>query len=1211
MARETAFRVTSDDRAVSKELLQPWVKVDVNRVGDAPVEFVKLPSRKSPLILSKVSGIDARALVDSGSDLTVLAEDFARKCKFPRTSGPPLCIRYASGATETCTSYVRVQVSLKEDGSDVKSIVIPVAGLYNDVDMIVGFNYLEKFDITVNYGQRRIAFGDGSVMPLQIPDSTHELSDGSLVAKMSYRAIRRMIAPDKKDTKAFLVFIGGGSVSIRATSMPLVARIISDDQQSEFANEILREFADVFPDQLPPDKPVSCEHDIELLPGSEPVRQKTFRQAPDQLREIKRLIDEMLVQDIIQPSESPWASPVILVKKSDDSWRFCIDYRALNQRTKKNAYSLPNIQDNLEQLKGATFFTSLDLRSGYHQIRMAEGAMEKTAFSTRYGNYEFRVMPFGLCNAPATFQKFMNSVFRDAIDDFVVVYLDDILIYSKNLSDHKRHVRAVLARLRENSLFGKLSKCRFAQESVDFLGYVVSHDTIGMQECKLEGFRKYAIPKSVHQVHRFLGATGFYRRFVPKYAKIADPLVELTRGSKKKFYWHEGQQQAFDILIAELLKNATLFIPDVSGRAPFEIETDASNDCYGALLRQNEKLVDCFSAMMSPAETRYDVREKEMLAIVKAVRRWAPYIKCAPTTVFTDHKSLSYLTTMSMSGYDFENSRVWRWYHKVLAKVPHIEYVYRPGPENAAADALSRMHRLDHISVAAEADEVTTTVVDSNDMTSDIADAYAFDKEWQTVWKTLKGIEVPPQRGKLRLRCERSHMDERGLIYYRPSDIADVALLVVPSGPSDTAQSFRQRLMQEHHEADHSGHFSVKRSAESLFSRYWWNSMVGDYLAFCKSCLPCQRSKTGAGTARGPLRPLAVPTEPWTHITMDFLSGMKKCKGFDNLLVVVDRLTKFVIIEPCTKLTSKATAELFLRSVVRRFGMPISITTDRGPEFNSELFHHFLALMGTKLKLSTAHHPQTDGQTERANRTIVGILRTLLSSDYDDWVSKLPMVEFAINNTTHASTRHTAFYLNHGRDPLVPADVIAGKSETNKTAMEIAEEVRMTLRRVERHLAGAQECAAEQADKKVKLITFAKGDYVLVHSTKVRPAVEREMFQTKFGARFVGPYQVEQDLGNNAYRIRLPKAMKAHNVINGEHLKPVNLRSDFNPPALWSDEGGTFYEPEKVISRKVVRGIKLYLVRWKGYSPSEDTWEPLSNLELAPNLVKQYEASLM
>ncbi|KAG8482995.1 hypothetical protein CXB51_021864 [Gossypium anomalum] len=413
------------------------------------------------------------------------------------------------------------------------------------------------------------------------------------------------------------------------------------------------EFSDVFPEELPGLPPIrEVEFSIDLLPGTTPISISPYRMAPTELEELKAQLQELTDKGFVRPSFSPWGAPVLFVKKKDGSMRLYIDYRQLNKVTIKNKYPLPRIDDLFDQLKGATVFSKIDLRSGYYQLRVKESDVPKTAFRTRYGHYEFLVMPFGLTNAPAIFMDLMNQIFRPYLDRFVVVFIDDILIYSRNESEHAEHLRMVLQILREKKLFAKFSKSEFWLHEVGFLGHVVSGDGIRVDPSKISAIVNWKPPKDVSEVRSFLGLAGYYRRFVEGFSMIASPMTKLLQ-KNVKFDWTKECQLSFEKLKERLTKAPVLVQPE-SGKE-----------------------------FLKPHEKNYPTHDLELAAIVFALKIWRHYLYGEKCPIFTDHKSLKYL----MDQKDL-NLRQRRWLE--LLKDYELIIDYHPGKANIVADALSR-----------------------------------------------------------------------------------------------------------------------------------------------------------------------------------------------------------------------------------------------------------------------------------------------------------------------------------------------------------------------------------------------------------------------------------------------------------------------------------------------------------------------------------------
>ncbi|KAJ6846282.1 uncharacterized protein M6B38_279565 [Iris pallida] len=461
--------------------------------------------------------------------------------------------------------------------------------------------------------------------------------------------------------------------------LPVQAMLQESIEQS--FPKIVEEFKDVFPEELPglpPDRAV--EFSIDLILEAAPIAKKIYPMNKEELAELNKQIKELLAKGFIQPNASPWGAPVLIVKKKDGTLRLVIDYRALNEVTIKNKYPLPRIDQLFDQLGEARVFSKIDLRSGYHQVNVKKEDVPKTAFRTRYGHYEFLVMPFGLTNAPAIFMDLMNRVFYQYLDKFVIVFIDDILIYSKNEEEHEKHLRIVLQTLREEQLYAKLNKCEFWLDQIPFLGHIISGEDISVDPKKVEAVKPWPTPKSVAEIRSFLGLAGYYRRFVEIFSRIAEPLTRLTR-KEEKFNWTEKCQRAFDELKKRLISAPVLALP--SGSGGYEIYSDTSGKGLGCVLIQHCRVIAYASRQLKIHERNYPTHDLELAAVVFALKLWRHYLYGEKIKIYTDHKSLKYVFTQKEI-----NMRQRRWLE--LLKDFDMELEYHPGKANKVADALSR-----------------------------------------------------------------------------------------------------------------------------------------------------------------------------------------------------------------------------------------------------------------------------------------------------------------------------------------------------------------------------------------------------------------------------------------------------------------------------------------------------------------------------------------
>ncbi|GJR02881.1 putative reverse transcriptase domain-containing protein [Tanacetum coccineum] len=556
---------------------------------------------------------------------------------------------------------------------------------------------------------------------------------------------------------------------------------------------IVRDFPEVFPDDLlglPHVREV--EFRIDLIPGASPVVRSPYRLAPSEMLELSNQLKELQEKGFIRPSHSPWGAPVLFVKKKDGAMRMCIDYRELNKLTIKNRYPLPRIDDLFDQLQGACCFSKIDLRSGYHQLRVREEDIPKTAFRTRYGHFEFTVMPFGMTNAPAIFMDLMNRVCKPYLDKFVIVFIDDILIYSKSEEEHEVHLKTILDLLKTEMLYAKFSKCEFWLKEVQFLGHVVNRDGIHVDPSKVESVKNWKTPESPTEIRSFLGLAGYYRRFIENFSKIAKPLTLLTQ-KNKAYVWGDKQEEAFQILKEKLCNAPVLALPD--GPDDFVVYCDASKQGFGCVLMQQGKVIAYASRQLKIHENNYTTHDLELGAVVFALKIWRHYLYGTKSVIYTDHKSLQYIFDQKEL-----NMRQRRWIE--LLSDYECEIKYHPGKANVVADALSRKERLKPRRVRAMSITIhyglKTKILEAQSEASK-------DLKAPTEW--LRGLE--------------RHFEQRddGEIYFFDR-------IWIPS-----VGGIRKLIMDEAHTSRYSVHPGADKMYYDLRDLYWWPGMKRDRLA--------------------------------------------------------------------------------------------------------------------------------------------------------------------------------------------------------------------------------------------------------------------------------------------------------------------------------------------------------------------------------------------
>ncbi|RVW31621.1 Transposon Tf2-11 polyprotein [Vitis vinifera] len=1029
-------------------------KISDNREDELEVSIHALTGWASPRTMRVAATIKSQpimVLIDSGSTHNFLSDKVARTLRLPVVPTKSFTVHVANGERLLCQGrFEKVPIDLQGIPFSLTCYSLPLAGL----DMVLGIQWLKML--------------------------------GSVVCNWQYLTMDF----NWENQARRLQGIQG---PIQATSLRPLQR--STDKQ------ILGEFEDVFqePFKLPPLREI--DHHIPLKEGTQPINVRPYRYAYFQKAEIEKQVQAMLDVGIIRPSTSPYSSPVLLVKKKDDTWRFCTDYRALNAATIKDRFPIPTVDDMLDELYGATYFTKLDLRAGYHQVRVHAPDIPKTAFRTHNGHFEYLVMPFGL-------------------------------FYSPTWELHLNHVRKTLEILKKHSFFVKATKYDFGKQELEYLGHIVTNHGVKVDGKKIEAMIAWPQPTTITELRGFLGLTGYYRKFVRNYGVLARPLTNLLK--KGNFKWDEDAAAAFTMLKQALTTTPTLAMPNFN--EPFTIETDASGDGIGAVLTQQGRPIAYMIRALGVTKRSWSIYAKEMLAIVEAIRTWRPYILGRKFFIRTDQRSLKYFLEQRVA-----TSEQQKWVAKLLGY--DYEIIYRPGRENSTADALSRRPN---------SPLLNPIFISQVSLWDDIRKAATTDLYMKKIFQ------------------QAAH-DPTGHYEFHDSKVA--------------------------------GHSEVLRTFKRLAQQFYWPSMYKNIQDYIQQCATCQKTKSETLAPAGLLQPLPIPCLVWDDISLDFIDGLPSSQGKDSIMVVVDRLSKYAhFIALFHPFSAKMIAEKFVENIIKLHGMPKSIISDRDPIFVSKFWQEFFTMSGTQLKLSSAYHPQTDGQTEVVNRCLEQYLRCFVHQWPRKWFSYLSWAEYWYNTTYHCSTGMTPFQALYGRlPPSIPhyADGLSRVNEVDQSLLtrdEVLQQLKMNL-----ELAATR--MKHVADQKRKEVEFQIGDLVLL---KLHPYRQHSVFKRahqKLANRFYGPFPVEQKLGKVAYRLSLPPEAKIHPVFHVSLLKKyvgTSLPALVDLPPI-SDEGQLQVTPEKVVNtRWIKRGTKFIeesLVQWKNLPVEDATWEDTQMLK--------------
>ena len=957
---------------------------------------------------------------------------------------------------------------------------------------------------------------------------------------------------------------------------------VSEKTKGEVRDTLI-EFQDVF---MCPDTQLGrtgkVRHTIDTA-NSKPVKLPPRRLPMAQREVVDRELEKMLKEDIIEPSDSPWAANVVLVKKKDGSVRFCVDYRKLNECTKKDAYPLPHIGDSLDALSGSCWFSTLDLAQGFYQVEMDENDKQKTAFATHRGLFQFKVMPFGLCNSPATFERLMELVLSGVLFERCLVYIDDVICFGKTEEEALYNLRVVLQKFRDANLKLKPSKCSLFQDECTFLGHTVAREGTTCEKSKVEAVASWPVPTCVSEVRSFLGTASYYRKYIQGFADIASPLTNLTK-KNQKFVWTEKCQNAFERLKEALVSAPVLAYPTREGK--FVLDTDASATAIGAVLSQiqdgEEKVIAYASCALSSSRQNYCTTYRELYAVVRFVKYFSHYLWGRPFLVRSDHSSLKWLKNFKQP-----EGMVARWIATLDTYDFQIEH--RKGASHGNADGLSRIPRrccqreecrqctqkqvrvvtrsqargrdladkgvasgtqrnadsCSHEEVPRVDPEVTSRgdatgkgkdvlvradkAVQSNSASWSNEDApesvqsFTFDPDvqggsgatflldrkrveqcvqteavtkgvgnsksdcvpgvpksspcksnWFSVWSheelagfqqkdpvtsTLLSLksrgEKPPKteisKYSTAIRTLIAQWDNLrvvdGLLYVvseKSLTQEEVLLLVAPAG-------VRQKVLNMSHDAKTAGHLGRDRTLANVKRHVYWPGMADDVARWCRQCDMCARRKPGPGRAKLPMQHVNVGM-PLERVAIDILGPLPMSHdGYEYIMVVEDYYTKYAEAYSLVDHTAQTVGDKLLTEFICRFGVPLTIHTDQGREFESRLFQHLCEALGADKTRTTPYHPQSDGMVERQNRTIQQMLSAYVNERRDDWSDHLDLIMMAYRSSVHQSTQCTPNLIMFGREVNLPLTVELGVFPTgdrSQCPVEYVEWVQNTLERV-------------------------------------------------------------------------------------------------------------------------------------------------------------------
>lgn len=1102
-----------------------------------------------------INGRNVQAAIDTGADISLIGSEseVIKGMDIKSYDGAP--IFSAEKKSLKVIGMVPVIIEFNHDGK-ISKVQLDAIVVDNLQFVILGNDFNSKTGIWIHPQTKSIKFDTDLLNNYRYKNATHddtqEISEVDSNEKQSnnnnlntmktithgnkenfddsygenFQSYYSCLTSQKEDTDSKLI----ADCIERTKLVPFASGEIRigldlDDYQEKKLLELLYDFRDVF--SFDGDPIGNCdfyEHEIDTN-GAKPFHVQPYPTSDKNLKIIREHLDNLLRDGIIRPSKSPWASSPHIVGKKDGSTRMVVDYRRLNSLTKRDSYPLPSIELCLSLLRNAKYFSTIDLLQGFHQINMSSASIEKTAFTTHFGMFEYVRLPFGLMNAPAAFQRVMDITLDGLKFNSVLVFMDDILVFSPDFESHIERLHQVFERLQIAGLTIKPTKTSLLLPGVSFLGYFVDSQGIKMQPSKIAAIKNYPRPQNVTDVRSFVGLCSFYRKLYPNFATDAAPLTKLTRKATT-FNWTIEQEEAFENIKRKLLEFPILIHYDPT--LPIELHCDASGIGLGATIGHiiNEKFhaVQHASRLLSDCETRYSTTDKESLCIVWAIEKFKRFVMGLPFTVYTDHRALNWLNSKEKLP-----SRLQRFALELQGY--DMKIAYKAGKTNLDADALSRHPVLPPEETEDQMIIYSLAAFKDQSETNHLKSEQETDEYFGPILRALKYSDPIRRSGIVNYVL----IDDM-LYRMKKRKTGDKLTICVP-------RSMREDVLYLLHDDIFGCHMGVVKTLDKLRERFYFPHMekfVRDYVKSCKSCMTRKKPRE---KPTGYLKPIEVGS-PFDMVGIDLWGPIKESASGNSVVIAcTDYLTRYVEIQAVPNGSKWEVARFLVDNVIKNHGCPSKLLSDRGLVFISGVVEELYEILGIEKLSTTKYRPQTDGLTEAFNKSLGDMVSHYVSADQTDWDRYLSLIQFAYNTTKNTSTGYTPFFLVHGREARLPADVdfniprIDTSGELATYPGVIKEKLALARELAQQNIAKSQLKSSEYYNKKRKGSDFKVNDEVLYFTPRKYKGKTNKLLH-----RFSGPFKVAEVFPNNTVRLKSISGRAFNEVANVEFLKHFHDR---------------------------------------------------------------------